>query len=288
MTHLAWPAVGAVGSLVLGGAEQMQDNFDADTVARFEHETWSRCAEGYMDGFGALVTEGIAPLLDAVGVSAGDRVLDIGTGPGPVAAMAAERRARPVGLDFSEAMLAEARRAHPEIEFHSGSAEALPFGDNEFDAVVGNFVLHHTGDPTKVLSEVFRVLRPQGRMGFTVWADPSKLEAFGLFFAAVEEHGGAAELPHGPLFGVSDFEVFHQMLGDAGFRDCRVHELQIAWRMRSIDSLLAAFRDWADMEAFPSDVRDVIEGTVRERAGAYLRGDAFVIPNPAILMSAVR
>jgi SAM-dependent methyltransferase len=271
-----------------GGDERMQDKFDPDLVARFEHETWSRCAEGYMDGFGALVTEGIAPLLDAVGVGAGDRVLDIGTGPGPVAALAAARGARPVGLDFSEAMLSEARRAYPEIDFHAGSAEALPFGDSEFDAVVGNFVLHHSGDPSKVLREAFRVLRPEGRMGFTVWADPSKLEAFGLFFAAVEEHAGAAELPHGPLFGVSDYTVFHQMAGDAGFRDSLVRELQIDWRMESIDSLLAAFRDWANMEAFPNDVRDAIEGTVRERAVAYQRADAVIIPNPAILLSAVR
>jgi ubiquinone/menaquinone biosynthesis C-methylase UbiE len=214
----------------------MQDRFDAETVARFENETWSRCAKGYIDGFGALVTEGIAPLLDEVKVSGGDRVLDVGTGPGLVAAMAAERGANPVGLDFSETMLAEARRVHPEIEFRAGSAETLPFREGEFDAVVGNFVLHHSGDPNKVLREAFRVLRPEGRMGFTVWADLSKLEAFGLFFAAVEEHAGAAELPHGPLFGVSDFTVFHEMVRDAGFRDSSVRELQIAWRTHSIDS----------------------------------------------------
>ncbi len=266
----------------------MESRFDAEQVARFENETWSRCAQGYMDGFGALVTEGIAPLLDEVRVSVGDRLLDVGTGPGPVAAMAAKRGAKPVGLDFSEAMLAEARRAHPAIEFQAGVAESLPFGDSEFDAVVGNFVLHHSGEPDKVVTDAFRVLRPGGRMGFTVWADPSKLEAFGLFFAAVEEHAGAAELPHGPLFGVSDFPVFHELAANAGFRDSSVRELEIAWLTPSIDSFLAAFRDWANMEAFPSDVWNAIENTVRERAGVYRRGDAFRIPNPAILMSAVK
>jgi len=266
----------------------MQEQFDAATVARFENETWSRCATGYIEGFGALVAEAVEPLLDAVKVSGGDRVLDVGTGPGLVAAAAAERGAHAIGLDFSEAMLAEARRIHPDIEFHAGPAEALPFGDDEFDAVVGNFVLHHTGDPTKVLSEAFRVLRPEGRTGFTVWADLSKLEAFGLFFAAVEEHAGAADLPHGPLFGVSDFTVFHGMARDAGFRDSSVKEIPIAWRTHSIDSFLAAFRDWANLEAFPRDVRHAIECTVRERAGAYRRDDVFTMPNPAILVSAVK
>lgn len=266
----------------------MDDRFDVEAIARFENETWSRCAKGYMDGFGALVADGVAPLLDEVNVSAGDRVLDVGTGPGLVASMAAERGANPIGLDFSETMLAEARRLHPQLEFHAGSAEALPFGDNEFDAVVGNFVLHHSGDPNKVLKEAFRVLRPEGRMGFTVWADLSRLEAFGLFFAAAEEHAGAAELPHGPLFGVSEFNVFHDMARDAEFRDSSVRELPIMWRTPSIDSFLAAFRDWANLEAFPNDVRHLIEETVRERADAYRQGDAFAIPNPAILVTAVK
>ena len=266
----------------------MQNQFDAEAVAQFENETWSRCAEGYMDGFGALVSEAITPLLDEVKVSAGDRVLDVGTGPGLVAASVAERGAKPVGLDFSDTMLTEARRVHPDLEFHAGSAEALPFGDNEFDAVIGNFVLHHSAAPDKVLTEAFRVLRPKGRMAFTVWADPSKLEAFGLFFAAVEEHAGAAELPHGPLFGVSDFAVFHGMATDAGFRDSAVRELPVAWRTPSLDSFLEAFRDWANLEEFSSDVQRAIEGSVRERAAAYRRGDVFTIPNPAILVAAVK
>jgi ubiquinone/menaquinone biosynthesis C-methylase UbiE len=241
-----------------------------------------------MDGFGPLVSEAIEPLLDAVEVKEGSRVLDIGTGPGLVAATAKERGAKPVGIDFSEAMLAKARQLHAEIEFRIGSAESLPFEDGEFDAVVANFVLHHTGRPDKVLEEAFRVLRGDGRMGFTVWADLSKLEAFGLFFASVEEHAGAAELPHGPLFGVSDFEFFHQMVRDTGFCESSVSELHVAWQMRSIDPFLTAFRDWANMDTFPNDIQDAIEVTVRERANAYLSDDGFTIPNPAILVSAVK
>jgi SAM-dependent methyltransferase len=266
----------------------MQDRLDVEEVARFENATWSRCAQGYMDGFGALVVEAIGPLLDEAKVSGGDRVLDVGTGPGLVAATAAERGATLIGIDSSEAMLAEARRLHPEIEFRAGSAEALPFEGGEFDAVVSNFMLHHSGQPDEVLKEACRVLRPDGRMGFTVWADPSKLEAFGLFFAAVEEHAGAAELPHGPLFGVSDFAVFHEMARDAGFQNSSVRELQIDWRTPSIDSFLAALGDWVNLEAFPKNVRDAIESTVRERARVYRRGDAFIMPNPAILLSAVK
>ena len=265
-----------------------QEKFDPEEVAQFENATWSRCAATYMDGFGALVSQAIDPLLDEVKVSRGDRVLDVGTGPGLVATAAAERGADVVGIDFSEAMLAQARRLHPKIEFQKAAAESLPFEDGMFDAVVGNFVLHHLGRPENALREAFRVLRKHGRLGFTVWADLSKLEAFGLLFTAVEQHVGSAELLHGPLFGVSDFDTFHAMVRSAGFRESFVKELPIAWRTASIDAYLAAFRDWANLDAFPNEVRDGIEASVRERASVYRSGNVFVMPNPAILAAGAK
>ena len=71
----------------------------------------------------------------------GARVLDVGTGAGQVAAAIAQRGGNPAGIDFSEAMLEEARSREPGIDFRLASAEALPFANEEFDAVVGNFVL---------------------------------------------------------------------------------------------------------------------------------------------------
>ena len=99
--------------------------FDPNTVAEYEHTTWSRCAENYMDGFGALVGEAIGPLLGEVKLSHGDRVLDVGTGPGLVAAAVKERGADVVAIDFSEIMVTKARQCHPEIEFHVASADVL-------------------------------------------------------------------------------------------------------------------------------------------------------------------
>ena len=78
------------------------------------------------------------------------------------------------------------------------------------------------------------------------------------------------------------------MLREAGFCDSSVRELPTVWRMRSIDFFLAAFREWAQLDAFPIDVRDKIEATVRERARTYRSSDGFTVPNPAILLSAVK
>lgn len=264
------------------------EKFDVQAVAQFENETWSRCAKSYLEGFGPLVEEAVGPLLEKVEISSKDRVLDVGTGPGLVAGAVVRRGAQVIGIDFSEAMLGVARRLHPKIEFEKASGEALPFDDGRFDVVVGNFMLHHSGDPATVLAESYRVLSENGRMGFTVWADPAKLEAFNVYFAAIEEHAGPAELPHGPLFGVSDFAVFHKMTQDAGFRDSSVEELDISWQTPSLEPYLDAFRDWANLEAFPEELRGPIEASAREKAEGYCSDGHYVMPNPAILVSAIK
>src|SRR5947199_9779891 len=94
--------------------------WDPQEVTRFEHEVWSRCAPSYVDTFGALTAEAIPALLDAAGVTRGSKVLDVGTGPGIVSAAAVARGGEAVGIDFSEAMLAEARQRYPEIESRTG------------------------------------------------------------------------------------------------------------------------------------------------------------------------
>jgi ubiquinone/menaquinone biosynthesis C-methylase UbiE len=116
----------------------------------------------------------IDDLLDAAGVKAGMRVLDLACGPGLVASGAAERGALPVGLYFCSAMIVLARADHPGIRFEEADAEVLPFADESFDAVVANFGIHHVAEPNRALAEARRVLRPGGRVAFTSGRRPLK------------------------------------------------------------------------------------------------------------------
>ncbi|MCI0712978.1 MAG: class I SAM-dependent methyltransferase [Chloroflexi bacterium] len=266
----------------------MTTTFSPDEVTQFEHAVWSRCAKRYMDTFGVLTSEAIPALLDAANISEGSRVLDVGTGPGNAAGAVQERGSVVIGIDFSTAMLAEARQHYPDIEFKEANAADLPFKDGEFDAVISNLAVHHLGRPQQFLTEARRVLHDGGKVAFTVWADPTKLAAFGLFFAAMENHADTAELPHGPLFGVSDFNAFHKLLQEAGFRDSSVRELDIAWRLSSMESYLNGFEDWANMDALPNTLRKAIEADVRKAADTFKHNGEYVIPNPVILVSATR
>ena len=102
----------------------------------------------------------------------GDAVLDIGCGAGVdslVAAHLVGTRGRVVGLDVTPAMV-ERARGHlarlglANVTFQVGDAEALPFPDNDFDAVISNGVFNLTLDKEKALKEAHRVLKPGGRL----------------------------------------------------------------------------------------------------------------------------
>src|SRR5436853_476147 len=81
-----------------------------------------------------------------------------------------ERGAIPIGLDFSEEMIAIAKKKFPRIEFREGDAQNLPFPDASVDRVVANFSLLHLAKPERACAEACRVLKNGGRFAFTTWA----------------------------------------------------------------------------------------------------------------------
>jgi demethylmenaquinone methyltransferase/2-methoxy-6-polyprenyl-1,4-benzoquinol methylase len=95
-------------------------------------------------------------------------VLDLATGTGDIAALMVEScgSVKPVGADFSIGMLEEARKRFGEkpIVWQSCDANNLPFADDVFDAVTFGYLLRNVDDSTRVLSEVFRVMKPGGRV----------------------------------------------------------------------------------------------------------------------------
>jgi demethylmenaquinone methyltransferase / 2-methoxy-6-polyprenyl-1,4-benzoquinol methylase len=98
-------------------------------------------------------------------VRPGDKVLDACCGTGDLALAGRAAGGEVVGVDFSEAMLARARRKAPEIEWVRGDAAALPFPDETFDAVTVGFGIRNLADLEGGLRELARVLKPGGKVG---------------------------------------------------------------------------------------------------------------------------
>ena len=113
----------------------------------FELAGWERAASFYTDAFGPLTAQAAPFLLDGVGATRGTVILDVASGPGFVAAAAAERGARVTGVDFASSMVDQAKRRYPAIEFRQGDAESLALADASFDAVVMSFGMLHLARP---------------------------------------------------------------------------------------------------------------------------------------------
>jgi ubiquinone/menaquinone biosynthesis C-methylase UbiE len=266
----------------------VSDPADPEFVRSFEHETWTRCAGAYLDGFAGLTMPAVPLLVDAAGIEAGDRVLEIGSGPGHIAGALSDLGAKVTGIDFSKAMVDVASRRFPEIEFLEADAESLPFEEKAFDAVVSSFVVHHLARPEKVFSEVRRVLEPGKRFAFAVVAAPEAQSSIGAFFAAVAEHHSADELPHGPLFGVTDLAVYESMLASMGLADCKFEFREISWRSPSIEPVLKSFWQWGNMAELPADLQARIEETTRRNLEQYEVDGGYSLPHEALIGSAAR
>jgi SAM-dependent methyltransferase len=215
-------------------------SIDQDAFAAFEAAGWEAKAAGYDDFFGRITSRLVGPLLDATDVRSGTRVLDVASGPGYAAVEGAGRGASVVGVDIAEAMVVLAARLHPEIEFQVGNAEALPFRDNAFEAVVGNFVMLHLSHPERAAAEFFRVLAPGGRLALTVWDVPERTRLFGVFLDAVAEAGAEPpeDVPAGPpFFRFSDDDEFARLLREQKFEGVHVETITFSADVASPDAL---------------------------------------------------
>jgi ubiquinone/menaquinone biosynthesis C-methylase UbiE len=213
---------------------------DADAFNAFEAAGWEKQAAGYGDFFGPVTTRLVEPLLDAAEVRRGKRVLDVASGPGYVAAKAAERGGAVIGVDIAEAMISLARRLHPQLDFRRGDVEALPFPDRSFDAIVGNFIMLHLGRPEGAAAEFARVLAPGGRLALTVWDVPERARLLGVLIDAVAGAGASTprDIPVGPpIFRFSDDEEFARLLGSEGLEDVEVKTISFSHPVRSADEL---------------------------------------------------
>jgi SAM-dependent methyltransferase len=121
----------------------------------------------------ALFQQWAGRMAEAARLAPGQTVLDVACGTGVLAREAAARVApggAVTGLDRNEAMLTVAHRRAPALEWRLAHAESLPFPDAAFDAVVSQFGLMFFEDYTGALREMWRVLRPGGRLAVAVWA----------------------------------------------------------------------------------------------------------------------
>jgi SAM-dependent methyltransferase len=269
-------------------------SFDPEAVRAFEHSRWERAAAAYESTFAGATRQFIDALLDAACIGPGVRMLDIACGPGLVASRAGMGGAAATGLDFSPAMLAIARVRDGAIRFDQGDAEALPYPDSEFDAVVSNFGIHHVPRPVLALGGAYRVLRSGGCVAFRFWADPSENTAWNLLFDAIGRHGDpAASQAPPPGGGFGSAAQCSDALRQVGFAHCTTELVRATWHHAGAHALVAALRSGtarmaAMIEAQHSSAMPAIIADIDEHAERFRDTDGIAVQIAAVIAAGVK
>jgi SAM-dependent methyltransferase len=264
----------------------IQPAIDPEAFRRFEADGWQQVSDVYDRLFGPVTAHVLPALLDAAGVARGTRVLDVASGPGYVAARAAERGALVVGIDVAPAMVGLASRLHPELDFRQAPAEAPPFADGAFDAVVSNFGLGHFAEPERVAARLARMLAPGGRLALSWWDVPAKCRFLGLIVDAMTEAGATPppDLPAGPpIFRYSEDVALTELLGGAGLVGIDIRSVAFVHPFPAPDALwdgmlAGTVRISAAIRRQPAAIRERIRASFDRLAVPHLRPDGLAVP----------
>ena len=197
-------------------------------------------ADAYLRFMGKYSEQLAVQFVDLAGIGAGQRVLDVGCGPGALAAELV-RRVGPGGVravEPSASFVAAVRDRLPEVDVQQASAEQLPFPDQTFDAALAQLVVHFMNDPVRGLGEMGRVTRPGGAVAACVWDHAGGRGPVAAFWRAARELDPAADDESG-LPGVREGDLA-RLFAQAGLGAAQVSTLTVQVRQ--------AFDEW--WEAF--------------------------------------
>jgi SAM-dependent methyltransferase len=200
----------------------------------------------------ALFGRKASEVTDAAQITEGQRVLDVACGTGVLSREAASRVGPTgfvAGLDRNAGMLHVAKQLAPEIEWHCGSAESLPFPDQSFDAVVSQFGLMFFQDRPQAIREMVRVLKSTGRFAIAVWNSLATIPAYATEARLLEQMAGrnAANAVSAP-FILGNRDELLSLFKDAGAPRVEITTARSPATFPSVKVMLEAdLRGWLPM-----------------------------------------
>ena len=199
--------------------------------------------EPYVGRWSRLVARQVLPWLQ---VEPERRWLDVGCGTGvltrAILELAAPREV--VGVDPSDGFLAHARTwtADGRASFQTGSAGALPFDDEVFDAVVSGLVLNFVSEPVRGLADMRRVARPGGTVAAYVWDYAGQMQMLRYFWdAAVALDPAARDLDEGRRFPICQPDALRSVFERAGLSRVRGRAIDVPTDFRDFDDYWSPF-----------------------------------------------
>jgi ubiquinone/menaquinone biosynthesis C-methylase UbiE len=236
------------------------------------------------------VTATAAPtIIQSVGLTRGQRLLEVGCGRGDLLAYAATLGVTGVGIDIAPSILRLAEATYPGLRVSVGDAVALPFDACTFDAVVCSFTLGFVPDRSRAVIEALRVLRPGGCYALTTWL-PHESGFLRYVADAVRRHGSGATSDERMHHTYPDASYYEELLRQAGFQHVQVANLSIALRCATPEGVLDVLRTAGASRAMVESQSSQEQALIRAELVSHMRPDGtlFSMPMPALLFTAYR
>ncbi len=276
-----------------------------EEITEGQRRDWNRVAGGW-EKWDRFFEEQLAylnyRLVADARLRAGMRVLDLGSGTGYPALLAAQvvgDTGRVIGLDLASAMLAVARKKVGElklanIQFKEKDVSSLPLEAGSVDAITSRFCLMFLPDIPKAVAEIARVLKPGGWVAAAVWSAPDNNPSIGLPMAAIKQVITVPPPdPTAPgIFRLAKPGELAGLFRQAGLTDVTDHEFLGEWSYASADEYYTSLMEIAapvqNLMANLSDTqRQEVRRLVLQAASQYQRGDRVRFPL-AVRMVAAR
>jgi SAM-dependent methyltransferase len=242
-------------------------------------------------------------LVDQVAARPGATILEVAAGTGETGFLAAERVGETgtlISTDVTPRMVEAAQRGAVaqglnNIEFRVMNAECIELADCSVDGVLCRFGLMLMADPSQVLHEILRVLRPGGRLAYAVWGGPEGNPWAALLGPAIEAAGHhLAENLYavdGPLFSLADPGVNQQLLRRAGFTGVRIREIAEPRRYRDFDDYWDSHSTGAiaaSLASVPDAAVERIKASLSSALAGFQSEAALEFPSLVVVASARR
>ena len=181
-----------------------------------------------------------AEVLSRVGVGQGTRLIDIGCGSGYAAAMASALGAMVTGIDITPELIEIARERVPGSDFRVGAMDALPFEDEGFDAAVAFNSFQFADDPAHAVREAARVVKGNGLIAATTFAEPERNESTALHLALEPLRAAAPPGARHVPYELSAPGGLERLLSSAGLTSVYSGEVPLAWAHPAVDEAVRA------------------------------------------------
>jgi SAM-dependent methyltransferase len=182
-----------------------------------------------------------AEVLRELNVGAGTTLLDIGCGSGYAARMAAALGATVTGIDITPELIEIARERVPSGDFKVAPMDSLPFRDGSFDTAVGFNSFQFADNPARAVQEAARVVKPNGLVAATTFAEPERNESTALHLALepLRNKTPTAAAKHLP-YELSRTGGLEALLAKASLAPVTSGEVPLNWAHRNADEAVRA------------------------------------------------